>query len=130
MRFGRLSLLAQASLYLLGGVNHFWHPGFYLHIMPDHYSHPAALVSLSGAAEVIGGAGLLLPSTRRFAAAGLILMLIVFLDVHVFMLNHSARFPEVPVWLLWLRLPLQFVLIAWAASAMRRYAEPPAPAST
>jgi uncharacterized membrane protein len=119
MRLNRVSLVAQASLYILGGINHFWHPAFYVHIMPDHYAHPKTLVLLSGVAEILGGVGLLVLATRRFAAAGIVLMLIVFLDVHVFMLTHQARFPDVPVWLLWARIPLQFLLIAWAAMYMR-----------
>ena len=120
MNLSRASLIAQASLYFLGGINHFWHPGFYVHIMPDHYAHPEALVCASGAAEILGGIGLLVPATRRVSAAGIILMLIVFLDVHQFMLTHHQRFPEVPLWLLWLRIPLQFALIAWASLYLRR----------
>jgi len=88
--------------------------------MPHHYSHPLALVGLSGVAEVFGGLGLLLPATRRFSAVGIALMLVVFFDVHVFMLRHPARFPEAPVWVLWVRIPLQFVLIAWALYYARR----------
>jgi uncharacterized membrane protein len=120
MNLSRASLIAQASLYFLGGINHFWHPGFYVHIMPDHYAHPEALVGASGAAEILGGIGLLVPATRRVSAAGIILMLIVFLDVHQFMLTHYRRFPEVPLWLLWSRIPLQFALIAWASIYLGR----------
>src|ERR1700679_1108986 len=120
MRLYHVSLIAQALLYVLGGINHFWHPGFYVHIMPDHYAHPEALVGASGAAEILGGIGLLVPATRRVSAAGIILMLIVFLDVHQFMLTHHRRFPEVPLWLLWSRIPLQFALIAWASIYLRR----------
>src|ERR1700744_1659786 len=120
MNLSRASLIAQASLYFLGGINHFWHPGFYVHIMPDHYAHPLALVRASGAAELAGGIGLLVPATRRVSAAGIILMLLVFLDVHQVMLRHHGRFPEVPLWLLWLRIPLQFALIAWASIYLRR----------
>jgi len=120
MRRNRLSLVAQAALYVLSGINHFWHPAPYLQIMPDHYAHPASLVYASGAAEILGGIGLLVPATRRFAAAGIVLMLLVFLDVHQFMLLHPGWFPEVPIWLLWARIPLQFALIAWAAMYLRR----------
>ena len=88
--------------------------------MPDHYAHPEALVLVSGAAEILGGIGLQVPATRRFSAAGIALMLIVYFDVHLFMLTHAARFPEVPVWILWARIPIQFVLIAWAAMYLRR----------
>ncbi|MGA2251877.1 DoxX family protein [Terracidiphilus sp.] len=107
-------------LYVLGGINHFWHTGFYVHIMPDHYAHPEALVLASGAAEIFGGIGLLVPATRRFSAAGIVLMLMVYFDVHLFMLTHAGRFPEVPVWILWARIPLQFALIVWALMFLKR----------
>ena len=120
VRFSRIGLLAQSLFYVAGGINHFWHKGFYLHIMPDHYSHPETLVKLSGAAEILGGVGLLMPSTRRFSAIGLATMLVVFLDVHQFMVRHPERFREVPEWVLWARIPLQFVLIAWALNYARK----------
>ena len=81
--------------------------------MPDHYAHPLILVRASGVAEILGGLGLLVQVTRRFSAVGIALMLMVFFDVHFFMLIHAARFPEVPAWVLWARIPLQFLLIAW-----------------
>lgn len=114
MRSSSPGVVLQSLVYLASGVNHFWHRGVYLQIMPDHYSHPDALVRLSGAAEILGGLGLLIPATRRASAIGICAMLIVFLDVHIFMLRHSARFPEIPNWVLWARLPLQAALIAWA----------------
>ena len=120
MRLARISLLAQAIFYTAAGINHFWHPNFYVRIMPDHYSDPAALVKLSGLAEVLGGVGLLQPKTRRLSGVGIAIMLIVFLDVHQFMLRHADRFPEVPRSILVARIPLQFVLIAWALSAARK----------
>lgn len=88
--------------------------------MPDHYAHPLALVRLSGAMEIPGGVGLLVPAARRFSAAGIAAMLVVFLDVHAFMLMHAARFPEVSLWVLWARVPLQFALIAWTLLYARR----------
>ncbi len=116
----RIGLWTQSLLYLAGGINHFAHKGVYLRIMPDHYSHPGALIGFSGAAEVAGGLGLLVPGTRRTAAGGIALMLVVFFDVHVYMLRHPERFPEIPVWLLWARIPLQFLLIGWAWRYTRR----------
>jgi uncharacterized membrane protein len=113
-RWAWAGLIAQALFYVGSGINHFWHETFYLHIMPDHYAHPRALVELSGVVEILGGVGLLVPGTRRFSAVGIALMLVVFFDVHVFMLRHADRFPEVPAWVLWTRIPLQFALIAWA----------------
>lgn len=114
------SLLFQSFFYVTSGINHFWHRSFYAGIMPDHYSHPDALVTISGAAEILGGIGLLVPSTRRVSALGIDAMLVVFMDVHQFMLRHPERFPKVPGWVLWGRLPLQAVLIAWAWHYARR----------
>jgi uncharacterized membrane protein len=88
--------------------------------MPDHYSHPDFWVQFSGAAEILGGLGLAIPISRRFASLGLASLLIVFLDVHIFMLRHAERFPEIPRWMLWARLPLQGLLIAWALRYARR----------
>ena len=88
--------------------------------MPDHYAHPEALVQLSGEAEILGGLGLLVPAMRRFSAAGIALMLVVFLDVHQYMARHPERFSDLPRWVLWARIPLQFVLIGWALAYARR----------
>lgn len=73
------------------------------------------LVYLSGVAEVLGGAGVLMPRWRRTARLGLILLLVAVFPANVQMLVE-ARAAGAPVWaevLLWLRLPLQGVLIAW-----------------
>ena len=54
------------------------------------------------------------PATRRVSAIGLAAMLVVFLDVHLFMIRHAERFPNIPQAALWARLPIQALLIAWA----------------
>ena len=118
------SVLLQSLFYVTSGINHFWHRSFYLRIMPDHYSHPDTLVQISGVAEILGGIGLLVPATRRAAAVGISIMLVVFLDVHQFMLRHPERFPQTPAWILWARLPLQAVLIAWAWRYVRERDSP------
>ena len=120
-RVARIGLFAQILFYILSGINHFWHGRFYTGIMPDHYSHRNALVQLSGLAEILGGAGLAVPASRRFSSLGLALMLIVFLDVHVFIIRHSERFPNFSLLVMWARLPLQGVLIAWALYYARNH---------
>ena len=108
-------LVVQALLYVAAGINHFWHSATYVAIMPSHYNHPLGLVQISGAAEILGGIGLLIPQARRFSAWGIVAMLLVYFDVHIYMVQHAAdRFANLPVWLLYARLPMQFVLIYWA----------------
>jgi uncharacterized membrane protein len=120
----RKSLVAQSLFYIAAGVNHFWHKPFYVHIMPDHYAHPELLVEVSGLAEIAAGVGLLVPATRRASAIGIVSMLAVYMDVHQYMLRHADRFPEVPKWALWARIPLQFALAAWALEYARRADQP------
>ena len=114
-----IGLVVQSLFYVAAGVNHFWHSRTYVAIMPPHYSHPLGLVQVSGAAEILGGIGLLAPATRRFCAWGIIAMLVVYFDVHLSMALHPERFAPLPAWVLYARLPLQFVLIAWAYAYAR-----------
>jgi uncharacterized membrane protein len=108
-RWGRFAL---ALLFGGAGVLHFVHPETYLRIMPPALPAPRLLVLLSGAAEVAGGLGLLLPATRRLAAWGLLALLVAVFPANV----HMLRLPDtlhLPAWVLWARLPLQ-PLLMWA----------------
>jgi len=113
-------LVLLGLFYIAAGANHFVHPGMYVAIMPPYIPWPVAMVYLTGAAEILGGLGVLVPDgmvfkrTRAAAAWGLVAMLIGFLAVHVNMCLHPEAFPQIPVWLIWARLPLQAPLIAWA----------------
>ena len=67
---------ALALFFVLAGANHFRDPATYLGMMPSWLPWPAAANYISGAAEVLGGIGLLVASTRRLAGWGLIALLI------------------------------------------------------
>jgi uncharacterized membrane protein len=116
--------IALAVLFVIAGVVHFVLPAPFRAIMPQWLPAHAALVAISGAAEIAGGIGLLLPATRRAAGVGLILLLVAVFPANVQMLlQYRAR--GVPWWgelLLWLRLPLQFLLIwgVWRVSRPRQ----------
>lgn len=114
MPIAKAGLVTQTIFYIIAGINHFAHPRFYLNIMPHRYTHPEAIIRLSGIAEIFGGLALLVPFTRLIASVGVALMLIVFFDVHIDMLRHAERFPQLPQWTLWTRILVQFALIAWA----------------
>ena len=81
--------------------------------MPDYLSYHLELVYISGAFEIAGGLGLLIPKTRIYAGYGLIALLIAVFPANINMALNSAQFQNIPTYLLWLRLPVQFVLIAW-----------------
>lgn len=112
-RWQLASLLLIGLLFIAAGVNHFVNPGFYLKITPDFIPWPLALIYLSGVFEILGGIGVLIPHLRPAAGWGLIALLIAVSPVHVDMLLHADKFPEVSVWALIARLLLQPLLIVW-----------------
>ena len=108
--------LLLAALMTAAGVLHFLKPKPYLRIMPAGLPAPLMLVYISGFFEILGGLGLLLPQTQRFAAWGLIALLVAVFPANINMAINKiglGRKPP-PTWVLWARLPLQGLLIAWA----------------
>lgn len=103
-------------LYIGAGINHFVHPKAYLRIMPPYLPAHQFLIYASGIAEITLGILLLLKTTQRFAAWSIALMLVLFLSVHIYMLQQSLRHESYYITpaIAWLRLLLQPVLIAWA----------------
>jgi uncharacterized membrane protein len=111
------------TVFMVGaGVNHFVSPAPYVGMMPAALPAPLTLVYVSGVAEILGGLGLILPATRRLAAWGVIALLIAVFPANLNMAIHHLPLGThvVPAWALWARLPLQLVLIAWAAMFARR----------
>lgn len=100
-------------LYTVLGILHFNNTGFYRPFMPKFLPAHDLLIYLSGVAEILLGIGVLFPQTRNLALWGIISMLLVFLLVHINML-FPANSHGISAWILWLRIPLQFLLIYWA----------------
>jgi len=79
------------------------------------------LTYANGVLEIAGGLGLLDERTRRVAGIGLLLPLVAVWPANVEMLL-DAQADKKPTWwlaLLWTRLPVQLVLIAWVWRASR-----------
>jgi uncharacterized membrane protein len=105
-------LYLMSGLYVLAGISHFAKPKMYLRIIPPYLPYPKLLNIIAGACEILLGIGLLCPDTRSFSAFGLILLLLAVFPANIYMLQKGAK--GIPQWVLILRLPLQFLLIAWA----------------
>lgn len=101
-------------LFVLAGMNHFRKPKLYERIMPPYIPAHSAMVLLSGIAEMILGFMVMNKNTQSEAAWGIIIMLVVFLPVHIYMLQNEKAAMKMPKWVLILRFPLQFGLIYWA----------------
>ena len=104
-----------AAFFIAAGANHFRDPAFYLPAMPSWLPWHQQLLDLSGVAEIVGGIGVLPPRTRRAAGWALIALLIAVFPVNLNMALHDVQPAErhIDEWLLWARLPIQAVLIAW-----------------
>jgi uncharacterized membrane protein len=132
----RAALLLLASLFfVVAGVSHFTNPDFFVSIVPPWLPAHLELVYVSGVFEILGGLGVLLPATRRLAGLGLLALLVAVYPANVHMAVNPEPFVAqgTPLWALYLRLPLQFVFIAWVWWATRPEApdlrpEPAAPA--
>lgn len=105
-----------SALFIAAGVAHFVMPEVYVAIMPPYLPAPLALVYISGVFEILGGVGLFIPKLRRPAAWGLVALLIAVFPANIHMALHQLPMGDVQPSQasLWLRLPMQFVLIAWA----------------
>ena len=108
----------QATFYVLAGTNHFRKPHFYDGLIPPYFPSHDLINALAGIAEIIFGIGLFFPATRKWAALGIIAMLLAFVPAHVYFIQIGSCIPDglcVPQWLGWARLiVIHPLLIAWA----------------
>ena len=111
----RIAVVVAAVFYIVAGSLHFIKPAPYLRIMPPYITWHAAMVRISGAFEILGGLGLLVPATRRAAAWGLVAVLIAVFPANIYMAVHpvEAGAAGIAPVLRWGRLPLQGLLIWW-----------------
>ncbi|CAL2077397.1 DoxX family protein [Tenacibaculum dicentrarchi] len=99
---------------IFGGVQHFIKPTFYLPFVPTFLPFPIMIIYLSGILEI--GLGILLFLNTKYAklgALGVFYLMLLFLPVHIWDVfsatpaigSHTAAL---------IRLPFQFLFIAWA----------------
>ena len=115
-------VLPLAILFLIAGAAHFTMPEWFDRIMPAWVPNARLATLVSGAAELLGAIGLLMSVTRVAAGWGLILLLIAVFPANVHMLQLAQGTP-VSAWYLaalWIRLPLQPLLIWWVWRAAVR----------
>lgn len=101
---------------IVAGVLHFLTPQPFIKIVPGLLPYPAAIVYISGFFEILGGIGLLIPAVSLAAAWGLVVLLIAVYPANINMAVNHIQIANIPDsnWFQAIRLPFQFVLIAWA----------------
>jgi len=113
-QMSRPQIIGLAIVFLwffIGGIAHFVATDLEATIVPPYIPWPVAAVLVSGVFELLGAAGILVPSLRRAAGIGLFLLTLAVTPAHIYMLQQPELF-NVPLWALWLRLPIQVALLA------------------
>ena len=108
------------ATFLATGLLHFLRPRMYEAIMPRYLPAHRELVYASGVAEIAGGVGVLHARTAKPAGWWLIATLLAIFPANVEMAVHAERFRKIPRPLLWARLPVQGLLIAWVFKTATR----------
>lgn len=105
-------ILGMAFVFV--GILHFVRPAGFLSIMPSWIPVHSFWVYASGVVEIAGGLGLFVPRYRKVAGWTLFILLIVVFPANINMAVNEIQLPgrdPMPVWAMWARLPLQFVLL-------------------
>ena len=99
-------------LMVAAGVVHFLKPEGYLGFIPDYFPQKA-IVYASGLVEIVAGGCTLIPRYRYTGTRLILWLMVAFLPLHI--LDAFAAKPVIGSHeIALIRLPLQFVLIAWA----------------
>jgi uncharacterized membrane protein len=107
-----------AGFFAFAGAMHFVIPRSYKAIVPPWLPLRHEAVIVSGVAEILGGAAVLPPRSRRLARWWLLGLLLAVFPANVQMALDPERVPgldlrRVPRWVLWARLPLQPLAMLW-----------------
>jgi uncharacterized membrane protein len=89
-------------------------------MVPAMFGQPMVLVYVTGVLEFMGAAGLLLPRFRSLTGICLIVLLIALFPANVHAVLTGARLAGRPATALWLRAPMQLLLIGllwWSSRA-------------
>jgi uncharacterized membrane protein len=121
---GQLLRLSQITCFLFilcvflgGGIAHFWFLDLFTRVVPGYIPFPRAVVIVTGICELAAVCGLLYAPLRQLTGWVLALYLLCILPVHIDMLMHAERWPDLGLIFLWSRPFLQPVLMALAILA-------------
>ena len=122
---------ALALMFASTGVSHFTPMRHdFAAMIPRPLPDDLWVVYLSGALEIAGAIGLLIPRTRRLAGVGLVLLLVALFPANVNAALNDIPFRGEPPTSLWLRAPMPLLYLAmvwWGAIGARpEQAERPA----
>jgi uncharacterized membrane protein len=105
-------LLAVAIMFLFTGSTHFSAMKHdYAAMLPGFVPMKVSIIHLTGALQILGAIGLLIPRTRRLAGICLALLLVAMFPGNVYAALNEVPFRGEPPTPLWLRTPIQLFFI-------------------
>ena len=90
-KYKLLTIYVMSIMYVFIGIRHFTDPQYFLDIVPPQLPSKLFLVYFTGLIEIVGGAAILSPKTRKAGA-----YLLIFLLVSVFPANIYLYVSETP----------------------------------
>ena len=115
-KYKLFTVYVMSFMYIFVGIRHFTDPQYFLDIVPPQLPYKLFLVYFTGLIEIVGGAAILSPKSRKAGA-----YLLIFLLVSVFPANIHLYVSETPQNLLGIsktdaliRMPFQIPLILLA----------------
>jgi uncharacterized membrane protein len=113
-------LLAVVIMFLFTGATHFTPMKHdYAAMLPGFVPMKVSIIHLTGALQILGAVGLLVPRTRRLAGISLALLLVAMFPGNVYAAINDVPFRGEPPTPLWLRTPIQLFfigMILWAST--------------
>lgn len=112
-------------LLLAAGTAHFIRNDFFIAYYPDFLPWPEQVVFVSGLFELLLAIAIWHACWVRLIWMLIATLMILYLPVHRYvivahdMINHPR--PAIPLWLAWIRFPIQFLLIAWPLGLAFRF---------
>ncbi|AFY74575.1 putative membrane protein [Synechococcus sp. PCC 7502] len=114
MNYKLISRIFLAIFFIGAGILHFTASSMYVKIMPPYLPAHLELVYISGVFEILGGIGIFIPFLQIPAGYGLVALMVAVFPANINMVvNYEQIGLNFPLILLWLRLPLQGLLIYW-----------------
>lgn len=114
-----IGLYLFALLFIIAGIGHFLIVDFFLSALPEWTPFPYTVVYLSGVVEILLALFLLYPNTRRKTGVWVAVFLLVIFPVNIYMAFTAEQYVNIPTLALWIRLPIQFVLIWWVLAVTK-----------
>ncbi len=107
---------ALATMFLFTAIAHFTSTRKdMIAMVPPSFPKPGLLVTISGILEAAGAIGLLLVPTRKWAAWGLVLLMLAMFPANISAARRDVQMRGKAATPLWIRTPMQilFIALAW-----------------